>query len=408
MSTDTTDRTASHLDHVLSDDKRYYQWGEGEQLERYLRVSTALGLVGEGDGLMRWATGLSAEAAVDILPKLIRATRLKDCERTHNRCRSGPNGHDYRVRCMSCPCDECTPCVRLWVANRHYAENARRSDEGTRVHDVAEHWVLNSGTVKDHNDDVSIYVKQWLAWVADYGLTPDSWEMSEATVVNRQYGYAGTLDGVLTIHADATPAAAELVAKVLNLPPSQVAGKSVRVIADLKSREKEEAKLFADMALQQAAYRNAETVRLRDGREFPLPASDGAIIVQVRPDGYLCRPVSTNDATFGAFLSALSYAKWHLEFATASVSSRTFKTPKEPAAPKPVKTVPAKKAAPRKASARKTVPPKVEEPEALIPAPPSRPIKAVAAAQSATLRSMTRQPAQTVHPDSPFGDAIPF
>lgn len=406
MSTDT--RTPGHLDQLLSDDRRYYEWGEGDQHEKFLRVSTALDLVGESDGLMRWATGLSADAAVDILPKLIRATRLPDCGRTHSRCRNGSTGHDFRVRCTSCPCDECTTCVRLWVANRHYYETSRRAEEGTRVHDVAEHWILTGGEIKPHDEDIAIYVKQWLTWAADHGLTPDSWEMSEATVVNRQYGYAGTLDGVLTIHADATPAAAELVAMTLGLPLSQVAGRHVRVIADVKSREKEEAKLFVDMALQQAAYRNAETVRLRDGREFPLPASDGAIIVQVRPDGYLCRPVSTDDATFGAFLSALAFAKWHLQSATASVSSRTFKVPKEPKpepAPKPVKTVPAaKKAAPRKAV--KAAPP--TEPEALIPAPPGKPLKAVAAAQSATLRSMTRQPATSVHPDSPYGDEIPF
>lgn len=405
MSTDT--RTPGHLDQMLSADRRYYQWGEGENLERYLRVSTALDLVGEGDGLMRWATGLSAEAALDVLPKLIRATRIKDCGRTHSRCGSGPNGHDYRIRCTACPCTECAPCLQLWVANRHYYESSRRAEEGTRVHDVTEHWILTGGEIKPHDEDIAIYVKQWLGWVADYGLTPDSWEMSEATVVNRQYGYAGTLDGILTIRADATVLAADLVAKILQVPPSQTAGRTVKVIADLKSREKEEAKLFADMALQQTGYRNAETVRLRDGREFPLPPTDGAIIVQVRPDGYLCRPVASDDATFGAFLSALSYAKWHIDSATASVSSRTFKTPKEPPAPKPVKTVPAaRKTAPRKAT--KAAPAKATEPEALIPAPPAKPLRETALAQSAQLRSMTRQPAQTVHPDSPFQDNIPF
>lgn len=450
----SVDTAPGHLDHFLSKDKRFYVFGEGEDQETLMRVSTALEHL-DKEGLRRWAAGLATDAALDELPKLIKAIRTKDCGNTFKRHRHD----DWRIKCVDCACGECRTCVRKWLANRHYYETSRRAEEGTRVHDVAEHWVLNGGVTPPHAEDIAIYVKQWLQWADDYGLTPDSWEMTEATVINRQYGYAGTLDGIITVHADATPLAADLVARVLALPLSQVAGKSARVIADAKSREKEEAQLYPEYSLQQTAYRNGEVVRLRDGREFPLPETDGAIIVQVRPDGYLCRPVATDDATFAAFLSVLSFAKWHLEFATASVSSRSFKVPKEPAKPKktvseppacttchgtgvfaeewleappedrpdgvggpcgacggtghatgeaatkptPVKRAP--RSAARKAL-RGVAAADVPEPNS---APPSdTKLATVAANQSATMRAVRDWKAEEPHPNSPYGDAIPF
>jgi hypothetical protein len=39
--------------------------------------------------------------------------------------------------------------VTKWIADRHLRETARRADEGTRVHDVAEWWSFH-GEIKDH------------------------------------------------------------------------------------------------------------------------------------------------------------------------------------------------------------------------------------------------------------------
>jgi hypothetical protein len=359
MSVDTTPRTGPANAVTNDEGHRWYIFGEGDQEERYLSVTTALGLAGNPDGLIRWAAGLAADAAIDALPKLIRSTRIRECGNTYKRCQ-----HDFRMRCTTCPCGECGPCVRKWVANRHYYESSRRAEEGKRAHNVQEWWALNNGELPTHEDDIAPYVKQFLQWVADYGLTPDDWEMSEATIINRTHGYAGTLDAIITIHADRTDLAARFVAMVLAQPLSQVTGKSVRTLVDTKTREKavdtkNPAKLYPEHALQQTGYRYGEVVRLRDGREEPMPLTDGAAILQIRPDGYLFRPVVTDDTTFRAFLSALNFAKWHFEFATKSISPRTFTVPKEPAAPKPAKAAatkraPAKKAAPKK---RVTTPP---------------------------------------------------
>lgn len=403
--------TAGTLEHrgpanAISDEegRRWYVFGEGDDAERFVSVTTALSVV-QKEGLIRWATWESADAAFEELPKLARSLLRRECGNTYKRCQ-----HDFRVRCVDCPCGECPTCMRKWIANRHYGITSRRAEEGTRVHDIVEHWVLNGGVVAPHGDDIAPYVAQFLAWVADYGLTPDAWEMAEATVINREYGYAGTLDAIVTFRADAGQLSAELVAKMLGITVSQATAehRAVTVIVDLKSREKEEAKLYPEYALQEAGYRNGQVVRLRDGREIPMPATDGAVIVQVRPDGYLCRPVIADDTTFGAFLAVLNLARWYFEHATASVSSRSFKVPKEPEAPKPARApraAPAKKAAaPRKSAKRAGVAIQdVPEPTLPIDAPAARPVKSM----SAIMQSVSR-PLADPDPDSPYGDDIPF
>jgi hypothetical protein len=65
----------------------------------------------------------------------------------------------------------CRLCVQKWIADRHVRETARRADEGTRVHDVAEWWSYH-GEIKDHDADIAPYVKSFQEFVADYGVTP--------------------------------------------------------------------------------------------------------------------------------------------------------------------------------------------------------------------------------------------
>ena len=361
--------------------------------ETFISVTTALKAVNK-EALVFWAAGLAAQAAIDNLPRLITATRIKACGNTWARC-----AHDWRLKCSTCPCEKCPACVAKWLRDRHIAESSRRADEGTRAHDVIEHWVLNDGEILQHDADIDPSVAQFLAFVADYGLTPKSWEMAEATVINREYGYAGTLDQVVRIQSTNSPKAAEVCARL--------GRDEVLLLADTKTRGKSgEAAIYPEHALQCSGYRNCTHVLLPDGREEPLPAVDGAFVLQLRPDGYEMRLVVADDRTFGAFLSVLSLAKWQWQFATASVSTRAFPAPK----PEPQVSggiAKAERAArqapttPRKATKATA---KTAEPEALLAAPPSKPLAEVAAMQSATLRSMTRP----AHPDSPYGDDIPF
>lgn len=355
--------------------------------EQYVSVTTALDILNK-PALVPWAAGLAAEAAADNLGKLLTATLMKDCGNTRNRC-----SHDWRDRCERCPCGECTSCVVLWLSRRHNAESTRRADEGTEVHDVIEFWALNNGIIRGHSEGVAPFIRQFQEWVTDYGLTPDAWDMAEATVINREYWYAGTLDDVIRFRAtDST------LSKALC---EQIGKPEIHLLGDVKTRGKDEegtVKLYPENALQLSAYRNAEVIMLRDGTEHPLPKVDGAFILQLRPNGYTMRLIHTDDRSFGAFLSVLSTARWLWNDATAAVSPLTHpvhrravmahakakavadaepeaRTPPSGATKRATKT-PAKRAA--KAAAPPTPPPE------LLPD-----LAQTAKRQSATLRSLT-------------------
>lgn len=333
------------------DGQRFYTVGTGDLALQLWSVTTAIGVVSK-EGLVRWAAGLAADAAFAELPTVVASSRRRACGNTHNRCYE-KHGRDNT--CPRCACGECRDCVRKWIVNRHYAEKSRRADEGKRTHDVIEWWALHDGQIRSHDADIAPYVKAFLALVVEYGLTPESFLMSEAIGVNRAEMYAGTLDCIIRVDARASDAAADLVARVLGITVEQAITDSavVDLVGDFKTREKEltpdrSPEFWAEQALQVTAYRSVETVQIKGTDiEVPMPATDGGLLIQLRPDGATPRLVVTNEATFAAFLCALNLYRWFTDFGTASVSVRSFPLIK-----------PAKKAAPRKtAAAKKTAPP---------------------------------------------------
>lgn len=402
------------------DGRRWYVFGEGTDHEqRYLSVTTALKAVAR-DALVPWAAGLAAAAAFAELPTVVTASLVRPCGNTWSQCRRKNGGHDWRDRCDRCPCARCQACVAKWLQDRHLAESSRRAEEGKRTHDVIEHWVLHDGRWPDYRSDIEPYVAAFRAFVAEYGLRPDSWQLAEAIVINRAEGYAGTCDGVIRFHADRTPAAADLVARTLGISVDEAVagGRHADLVVDFKTREKPltetspTPKFYPDQALQLVGYRNAPTVHIRaTGVEAPMPGTDGALLVQLRPDGCTPRLVVANDETFKAFLCALWLYRWLTEFGTASVSVRSFPLPKPAKATRRLAAVPdpdapakpAKKATARKSTARKAS-----------TAARSAGEEKTVAARKAAVTTTSRGLAQRVlgvadpHPDSPYGDNIPF
>jgi hypothetical protein len=342
------------------DGHRWYVFPDDPQ--RYLSVSTATGVIGS-EGLMVWAASLAATAAFIELPTILTASRKKPCERTYNQC---AKEHGWQARCDRCPCAVCRACVAKWLRDLHRAESSRRADEGTRVHDVIEWWALHDGQIKDHGEDIAPYVRAFLAFVAEYGLTPASFLMSEGTVINRAHRYAGTSDGIIRFDARATKAAAELVARVRfaigeypehaedrdALLAAVVADhRTVDLVFDAKTKEKtkEEAKgrvdFYAEHALQVTGYRHAPVVRIKGTTvEVAMPDTDGGLILQLRPDGCTARLMVTDDATFEAFLNAVGLCRWLLELGAKATQVGAFPLP--PKAARPRKAAPAKKTAP--------------------------------------------------------------
>lgn len=383
----------------------------------YWSVTTALSIIGK-EGLTWWAAGLAADYAFTQLPKLTAASITAPCGRTHNVCKQnrGDNAHDWRITCPTCPCGVCRDCVYETMRRLHIVKRDERADEGSRVHDWIEHWVLNDGAQLPVHDDTIAYVRAFLAFVQGFGLTPDSWLFTEATVVNREHRYAGTTDGALRFCADTTDLAAQVVARVLQLPLSEVtrAKATVDVIFDVKTKaplaEGKSVRLYPTVALQMGGYRWAPVIRLKTtGEERPMPQLDGAMAVLLYPDYAAPRLCVSDAGTFHAFLHALNLYRWNVEHGSASVAEKSFPLPPEPK-PAAVQTGPvevggATVRAPGTRKAAKKAAPKVTDVE-LPPADAQQAARARAAAKSsATVASMLNPPA---HPKSPFGDHIPF
>jgi len=327
--------------------------------ERFLSVTTALERLGKEDLDYRWRPGLTARAAVNRLPELVAATLTPDCGQTNGPCsRSDTRQHDWRVKCDNCACDKCVPCLVKSLTYEHYRESARATDRGSAFHHWVEEWVLADGNEtlawqlwrtkcgRQSEDDVraweaatSPYVDSFLQFVADFGLTVESWLMAEATVINRTHRWGGTLDARIQFSYKASKKARELCERVGH--PSPV------LSLDTKTREKEDATFWPDNALQLGAYRRGEAVLLPDGTEEPLRPDDGALVVQVRPDGYGWRLMVTNDATYQAFLGILTAAYWLIEQGNEATLVRAH--PRQPlpgVEPAPPKKRAARKVAP--------------------------------------------------------------
>ncbi|BAL87360.1 hypothetical protein AMIS_21400 [Actinoplanes missouriensis 431] len=330
-----------------SDDGRWYII-DGQRL---MSVTTAFNAIAKR-GLIPWAAGLTAEQAFADLPMLVSASRRPLCDNTWSRCH-----HDGNESCEKCPCRVCRLCVQKWLADRHERESARRADEGTRVHDVAEWWSFH-GVIRDHDTDIAPYVKSFVEYTEDYGLTPDDVLLAEALLIHRDIGAAGQTDGVTRYHAERTEAAAKLVSRILTKRGEPVSWKqaakrklTVDLIDDYKTREDDKPKFYPENALQLSGYRHFPTIRVKNSdEEAPMIPVDGGVIIQLRPDGYALRPVLCDQGVYErGFLPALNLYRWLTEEGPASVSSHTFVLPETLAAR-------ARKAAKEQATAQSTPP----------------------------------------------------
>ncbi|MFI6228564.1 hypothetical protein ACIBCR_14785 [Micromonospora echinospora] len=315
------------------DGRRFYFIGD----RKLLSCTTITGTIAK-PALMRYAAKKAAEGAFAELPSVVIASRVKPCGNTGNRC-----AHEPTERCERCPCTECKACMTSWLADRHIENTARRSDEGTRVHDVIEWWALH-GEYKPYDQDIAPYIKAFQAFTVEYGITPESFIASEVLVVNYDAGYAGTCDGILLIDASKTDAAAKLVSRLLARSGRRVTwkkakrlGLKVLLVIDFKTREGEGPEFYPEQALQVTGYRHAPILRVKNSdavdAEQPMPATDGGMLIQLRPDGFTPRLVMSCDDTYrDGFLYALGLCKWLIEYGAAAVSSHTFVLPETLAA----------------------------------------------------------------------------
>jgi hypothetical protein len=267
--------------------------------ERFVSVTTVLGMVAK-EALPYWAAKVVQEKAMDMMPLLVKSLRHRPCEM---------KGDDR--------CGACRDCVGLELRREPDRQRDEAADRGTRVHKVAEHYALH-GEIRPHDADIVEHVKNWQRWHRDFEVTFDA---AEVTVINRTYGYAGTLDGVIRCGW---------------MPPKWRTAKKgcedlrgVPLFEDLKTGKG----VYDEFAWQISAYRHGEAVLLPDGTELPLPEahSEIGLVVHVRADDYWVRPAMVSDRSFGTFLKILGIYR-DLEEHGSELVGRAMYKPREAAA----------------------------------------------------------------------------
>lgn len=178
-----------------------------------------------------------------------------------------------------------------WLKRAPYREKESAALQGSAIHDWAEKRVLGLPvTVEDLPVEQRPYAESFLQFVHD--MRP-VWEMSEASVYNREHGYAGTLDALLYLELPA-----DVVEALLFATGWDFTGLG---LVDYKTNK---SGIFPETALQLAAYRHAEFVGLVDGTEVPMPLVEWCAALHITDRGYQLVPVDADDLAFEYFLAA--------------------------------------------------------------------------------------------------------
>lgn len=166
------------------------------------------------------------------------------------------------------------------------------ADRGTQIHALADAHLLGLA-LPECTPDVMAYFRQYLRFLTEFGVDPSrDLEASEASVVNRAVGYAGTFDVLMWLHTDRDPG------RALWLLDTKTSAKSARL------------KLYSEYPLQLAALRNAETVWLPNGMEEPMPRVSRCGILNLRQGGYALMEVDAGPQEFAAFKAFLAGTRY--------------------------------------------------------------------------------------------------
>lgn len=224
---------------------RVYQW----RGESYWSVTTIIKGGLPAPALMAWGIKSVAEYAVENANRLGRMVQAAEGD---------PEALDGVV---------------AWLKGSPYRERDRAADLGTTLHELAEAHALGK-PLPEAPLPAQPQLAQFHRFLDDWD---PEFEMAEASVYNRTEQYAGTLDAI--------------VARFRKAPALG------RVLLDYKGGKG----VYPEAGLQLSAYRHAEFVGL-DGEEIPMPATDGGMVLHLRPDGYALLPVDTGDEVFRSFL----------------------------------------------------------------------------------------------------------
>ena len=150
---------------------------------------------------------------------------------------------------------------------------------GTEIHAIAE--TIIHGGEAEVAGEFAPYVNGYIEWLDKWEVIPI---LTEKVVANRVHGYAGTFDAIL---------------KFKNGPLQ-----NKTYLCDWKTSSG----VYGEMAMQIAAYANADFYLDSDGNEASLPLIDGLGIVHVSENGTTFHEVTDPDLAWDSFLTVIDLA----------------------------------------------------------------------------------------------------
>ena len=246
--------------------------------------------------LMPWAVKITVEAALAMVPQLLASTFIREC----------------KPKRVADECRKCRPCLTKQIKRAYRDARDKAADLGTRVHKSAENKILGVDEIPDL--EVDPFTQQLFRFFDDFGvdLAKDI-VAAEATVVNREVGYAGTGDLWLKLRVDGQ-------------------ARKVLTLVDFKTSDTKPAlTAYTEQGMQLAALANGETLLLDNGDEIPAPGPIKATyVLALRKDDYALIPMpmaGSLDDAFEAFKGALPNATYiHSQYGAKPTAARPATT----------------------------------------------------------------------------------
>lgn len=270
----TGQRSAVLVETRIDGSRDYFHPVTGDRLTS---VTTVLGDThGKQRYLVPWSARLAAESAVDNL-ELVAATLAAE-------------GRQAAVDMLK---------------GRAEQDRGLKADAGTYVHDVVEALILWAASPDGTGGDIAIptlpdhlqgadYDDQPLDEVVDWMITGFTnfvaafnprFEAAEMTVFNLELGVAGTLDMIIVL------------ANVALTPDGRfipALGNQLTLCVDTKTGKRHD----ITVREQLAAYRRMPEALMPLGEVVPMPVTDAAAVLHLRPDhpdGYRLMPINAAD-----------------------------------------------------------------------------------------------------------------
>lgn len=246
--------------------------------EEFISVTNILDCCVSKPQLKLWAAKVTAEKAWKLLPRMVALSR-KPVE---------------------------AEALTKELKGEHQVLSDKARELGTRVHHRLEAHVLDAPYPEDV--EAEPYAIQAIRFLEQFGIDyREDVIAAESTVINREYGYAGTGDLWLDIKLQKS-----VVAQWPGLPLNK---SKFRILIDYKtSGTRPATSTYPEFGMQLAALAHGEKLLLPDGSEEAPPGPiDGAAILNLRERNYELIPmphVGTLEDAFRAFAGLIPAARY--------------------------------------------------------------------------------------------------